>query len=134
MITQYDGQPVKEDAKFRMMVGATPIGKSVPVTVLRDGKEKRVNVTLAERPEEDVVASAPTPETSVWLGLHVEDAHNGEARRQFSLDRGQAGVVVTGWTREALPLKPTFRKATSSPRCTPRTWVASTTTSPSRRS
>jgi len=96
VITQYDGQPVKEDAKFRMMVGSTPIGKSVPVTVLRDGKEKRVNVTLAERPEEDVVASAPTPETSTWLGIHVEDAHNGEARRQFNLDRGQAGVVVTG--------------------------------------
>jgi S1-C subfamily serine protease len=96
VITQYDGQPVKEDAKFRMLVGATPIGKTIPVTVLRDGKEKRLNVTLAERPEEDVVASAPSPETSAWLGIHVEDARSGEARRQFNLDRGQAGVVVTG--------------------------------------
>jgi serine protease Do len=26
----------------------------------------------------------------------VEDARSGEARRQFNLDRGQAGVVVTG--------------------------------------
>jgi serine protease Do len=96
VITQYDGQPVKEDSKFRMMVGSTPIGKAVPVVLLRDGKEKRVNVTLAERPEEDVVASAPSPETTAWLGIHVEDAHNGDARRQFNLDRGQAGVVVTG--------------------------------------
>jgi serine protease Do len=96
VITQYDGQPVREDAKFRMMVGSTPIGKSVPVVVLRDGKEKRVNVTLAERPEEDVVASAPTSESSAWLGIHVEDARASNARRQFSLDRGQSGVVVTG--------------------------------------
>lgn len=96
VITQYDGQPVKEDAKFRMMVGATPVGKTVPVTVLRDGKEKRLSVTLAERPDEDVVASAPAPETSAWLGLHVEDARSNDARRQFSLDRGQTGVVVTG--------------------------------------
>jgi serine protease Do len=96
VITQYDGQAVREDAKFRMMVGSTPIGKSVPVVVLRDGKEKRVNVTLAERPEEDVVASAPTSENSTWLGIHVEDARGNDARRQFNLDRGQSGVVVTG--------------------------------------
>jgi Do/DeqQ family serine protease len=96
VITQYDGQAVKEDSKFRMLVGETPIGKTVPVTVLRDGKEKRVSVTLAERPEEDVVASAPTPETTAWLGIHVEDTRNGDARRQFNLDRGQSGVVVTG--------------------------------------
>lgn len=96
VITQYDGQPVREDARFRMMVGSTPIGKSVPVVVLRDGKEKRVNVTLAERPEEDVVASAPTSENSAWLGIHVEDARASNARRQFNLDRGQSGVVVTG--------------------------------------
>jgi len=64
--------------------------------VMREGKEKSLNVTLAERPDEDVVASAPTPESSAWLGLHVEDARSGTARRQFGLDRGQSGVVVTG--------------------------------------
>jgi Do/DeqQ family serine protease len=96
VIVNYDGQVVRDDSKFRMMVGATPVGKTVPVTVMREGKEKRVSVTLTERPEEDVVASAPTPETDAWLGIHVEDARSGDARRQYSLDRGQAGVVVTG--------------------------------------
>ena len=96
VIVNYDGQAVREDSKFRLMVGSTPIGKTVPVVVMRDGKEKRVNVTLAERPEEDVVASAPAPETDAWLGIHVDDARGGDSRRQYSLDRGQAGVVVTG--------------------------------------
>ncbi|HEX6790200.1 MAG TPA: Do family serine endopeptidase [Candidatus Krumholzibacteria bacterium] len=96
VIVNYDGQAVREDSKFRLMVGSTPIGKTIPVVVVRDGKEKRVSVTLAERPEEDVVASAPAPETDAWLGIHVDDARGGDARRQFSLDRGQAGVVVTG--------------------------------------
>jgi len=96
VIVKYDEQPVREDSRFRLMVGSTPIGKTVPVVVVRDGKERRVAVTLAERPEEDVVASAPTPETTAWLGIHVEDARSGDARRQFSLDRGQSGVVVTG--------------------------------------
>jgi len=96
VIVQYDGEVVRDDSKFRLLVGATPVGKTVPVVVMRDGKEKRVSVTLTERPDDDVVASAPAPENSTWLGLHVEDAKSGDARRQFSLDRGQAGVVVTG--------------------------------------
>jgi serine protease Do len=96
VIVSYDGQAVREDSKFRLMVGSTPVGKTVPMVVLREGKERSVNVTLAERPEGDAVASAPTPETSAWLGLHVEDARSGDARRRFSLDRGQSGVVVMG--------------------------------------
>jgi len=96
VIVKYDGQSVREDSKFRLLVGSTPVGKTVPMVVMRGGKETRLNVTLAERPEEDVVASAPTPESSAWLGLHVEDARSGDARRQYSLDRGQSGVVVTG--------------------------------------
>lgn len=96
VIVKYGDESVREDSKFRLMVGSTPVGKTVPVVVVRDGKEKRVSVTLAERPEGDVVASAPTPASSAWLGIHVQDARSGEARRQFSLDRGQSGVVVTG--------------------------------------
>jgi Do/DeqQ family serine protease len=96
VIVKYGDESVREDSKFRLMVGSTPVGKTVPVVVVRDGKEQRVSVTLAERPEGDVVASAPTPESNAWLGIHVQDARSGEARRQFSLDRGQSGVVVTG--------------------------------------
>ena len=95
VIVKYDGQAVSEDGKFRLMVGATPVCKTIPVVVVRDGKEKRVDVTLAERPEEDVVASAPAAESGTWLGLHVEDARQAEVRRQYALDRGQGGVVVT---------------------------------------
>jgi Do/DeqQ family serine protease len=95
VIVNYDGKVVREDGKFRLMVGATPVGKTVPVVVVRNGQEKRVSVTLTERPEDDVVASAPAPESSAWLGIHVEDARSGEVRRQYSLDRGQSGVVVT---------------------------------------
>jgi hypothetical protein len=89
----------------------TPFGKTSLVTVMREGKEKRVSVTLTERPEEDVVASAPTPETDAWLGIHVEDARSGDARRQYSLDRGQAGVVELVSRTEAPPITRVCRKA-----------------------
>jgi serine protease Do len=95
VIVQFNGQHVSDDSKFRMMVASTPVGQTVPVTVVRDGSEQKLDVTLAERPEEDAVASAPATETKAWLGLHVEDAKNADTRRQFALDRGQTGVVVT---------------------------------------
>jgi Do/DeqQ family serine protease len=96
VIVRYSGEDVRDESKFRLMVGATSVGKTVPVVVVRDGREQRVDVTLGERPDEEVVASAPAPESGAWLGLHVEDARGGDARRQFGLDRAQAGVVVTG--------------------------------------
>jgi len=95
VIVRFNGETVSDDSKFRLMVAGTPVGKTVPVTVLREGSERRLDVTVAERPDEDVVASAPKQTSDAWLGLHVEDATSGEARRQFGLERGQGGVVVT---------------------------------------
>jgi serine protease Do len=95
VIVRFNGEQVMDDSKFRLMVAATPVGKTVPVTVVREGTERRLDVTVAERPDEDVVASAPTRESSAWLGIRVEDASNSETRRQFGLERGQTGVVVT---------------------------------------
>jgi len=96
VIVRYDGEDVRDESQFRLTVGKTPVGKTVPVVVVRDGKEQRLDVTLGERPDEDVVASAPAPESGAWLGLHVQDARAADARRDFGLDRGQQGVVVTG--------------------------------------
>jgi S1-C subfamily serine protease len=96
VIVRYNGEEVRDESKFRLMVGATTVGKTVPVVVVRDGQERRIDVTVGERPDEEVVASAPASESGAWLGLHVEDARGADARRQFGLDRGQKGVVVTG--------------------------------------
>jgi Do/DeqQ family serine protease len=94
VIVRFDGDDVRDDSKFRLKVAETPVGKSVPVVIYRDGKEKTVKVTLGERPEDEPVASAPEPPSDVWLGLHVEDASRSDVRREFRIDRGQSGVVV----------------------------------------
>ncbi len=96
VIVRFDGEDVRDDGKFRLKVAETPVGKTVPVVVVRDGKEEKVSVTVGERPDEDLVSSAPAPSSDAWLGLHVEDAQSGEARRQYRLERGEEGVVVMG--------------------------------------
>jgi len=96
VIIRYDGEDVRDDGKFRLKVAETPVGKTVPVVVVRDGQQEKVSVTVGERPDEEVVAAAETRESDAWLGLHVEDAQKSEVRRQYRLDRGDEGVVVSG--------------------------------------
>ena len=110
VIIRYDGVDVRDDGRFRLKVASTPVGKTVPVVVYRDGKERVVNITLGERPDDQPVASAPEPRSDAWLGLHVEDATKSEVRREYRIDRGQTGVVVIdvedGSPAEAAELQP----------------------------
>ncbi len=94
VIVKYDGEDVRDDSKFRLKVASTPVGQTVPMVVVRDGKQREVKVTLGERPDDEVVASAPPRESQSWLGLHVEEAQKTDMRRAYHLDRGQRGVVV----------------------------------------
>jgi Do/DeqQ family serine protease len=96
VIVRFDGEDVRDDTRFRLKVAETPVGKTVPVVVVREGKERRVDVILGERPDDDVVASADTPQSDAWLGLQVEDAQKNDVRRRYGLERGEKGVVVTG--------------------------------------
>lgn len=96
VIVKYDGEPVRDDNKFRLMVGRTPVGTPVPVVVVRDGKERKMDVTIGERPEENIVAEAEPKSEGAWLGMHVDDASKREMRRRYNVDSDQGGVVVLG--------------------------------------
>ncbi len=48
IIVEFDGSPVTHSGKLPPMVGAVPVGSTVPVTVLRDGDETVIDVTIAE--------------------------------------------------------------------------------------
>jgi serine protease Do len=95
VIVEFDGETVRDDNRFRLKVGSTPPGTTVPLVVVRDGKRKSMEVTLGERTENEIVASEePRGGGGEWLGLRVDDASGSEVRRRFDLERGQQGVVV----------------------------------------
>jgi len=97
VIVRYDGNDVKNESAFRMMVANTPVGTDVPIVLLRNGKRKKLDIRIGERPQPEAVASAePAPGASDWLGLHVDDANRQENRRRYALPGGQTGVVVVG--------------------------------------
>jgi len=51
VITEYDGQQVKEANDFPLMVARTQVNKEVQMKVLREGKDLPFRVTVGEMPE-----------------------------------------------------------------------------------
>ena len=52
VITAWDGHPVTQMEELRTRVGEAQAGQEVTLTVLRDGEQVQVQVTLAARPTE----------------------------------------------------------------------------------
>lgn len=93
VIVEYNGEPVRDDAKFRLMVGNTPIGTEVPLVIMRDGRQKSLNVTLVERRDEELIAEAePEGDSDAWLGLRVDNSDRRSSRGRMNDD--EVGVVV----------------------------------------
>ncbi|MEO5372765.1 MAG: DegQ family serine endoprotease [Alphaproteobacteria bacterium] len=107
VVVGFDGRGVEEMRRLPRMVAETAIGKTVDVTVYRDGKERKFKVTVGELAEEPT-ATADTKgrgedkktdrggngrEKVGPLGLSVA-AVGPELRQQFDLPAGARGVVV----------------------------------------
>jgi serine protease Do len=91
VIIEFDGHPVHDSNELPLMVARTPIGKTVPVKVLRDKDTKEMSVTIAELKDEEV-AAAGKPEGEK-LGLTVQTL-----TPEIAQDLGVTdvkGVVVT---------------------------------------
>lgn len=52
VVTTVGGKPVGDVKEFATLLFAYKIGQTVPIGVVRDGKEVTVNVTVAERPDD----------------------------------------------------------------------------------
>lgn len=90
VVIEFDGTEVRDVQSFRIKVAATPVGKTVKMKILRDGKEKEINVKLGELPEEKTAEVLEEKESE--LGLKVVEITDPMAR-QFDLPV-KSGVVV----------------------------------------
>jgi serine protease Do len=104
VIIEFDGQKVGIMHELPRLVADEPIGKEVPVKVLRKGQEKTVTVKLGRLEDDDKTAEADasgtppeTPPAKVIagpLGLTLSDL-SPDARKKFGIKDSVAGVVVT---------------------------------------
>jgi serine protease Do len=97
VIVEFDGKNVPDSRKLKLMVGQVSPGSKVDVKVLRQGKEKKLAVTLKEAPEPRL-AGAPQNEskedTGALKGVGVGDI-NPATRRQYQLPSDLQGALVT---------------------------------------
>ena len=102
VIVEYNGRPVKNQNELVKMVTATRPGTSVPVKVMRDSRERTVNVTIDEldlEAEQSARRRSPDPNEPADLGGDSFGVSLGNITppraRQLNLPSGQTGALVT---------------------------------------
>lgn len=99
VITLFDGIAIEDTRELVRIVGNSPVGKEVPVTVLRNGTLEELVVTLGRRETEEAVAfpvadEAPeVTEPTELLGLTLSPITD-ELTEQFGLSASD-GLVIT---------------------------------------
>jgi serine protease Do len=98
VITEYDGKPMDSPTHLRNAVAQTPIGRKVPIKVIRDKKTKTIEVTIVEQPkslgqpgsEDNGESTAPT---GVLSDLDVRELTEELAAR-YGIKPSERGVVI----------------------------------------
>jgi len=107
VILSLDGNRISDSRDLTQRVGATEVGRSSRVEILRNGQRRNLTIRLQERPSEQQLAStAPTPNAtppaeqqqggvaSAGLGVTVRPV-TAEDRTRLNLTANQAGLVIT---------------------------------------
>lgn len=92
IIIKYDGNVVHDEHELPEMVALTPIGKTVPVEVVRDGKHVTLSATIRELKETQVASAEGSSAPGNNWGLTVQDI-TPEIAQQLGL-KNPKGVVV----------------------------------------
>ena len=91
VIVNFDGHEVRTMESLPKIVGGTTPGKAVKVEIIRDGKRKNLNVTIAILKDEEIKVAALDP-----LGIQVQDI-TPDIAKSLNL-KGVEGVLVSDVT------------------------------------
>jgi serine protease Do len=96
VITAIDNQPVLSmDDLIAYLAGSTKVDQKVTITILRDGKQQNMDVTLAARPsaEQQANANPQAPVQGIHLGIQALTVDQSIAQA-MNLPDGTQGVLV----------------------------------------
>jgi serine protease Do len=92
IILAVDGKPVSSSRDLSRRVAASPVGKRIPVSILREGKMKTVEISLAKRTDSQLQAKQE-PDQKDALGLTLSELDPDTARR-LGFSGEEKGVLV----------------------------------------
>ncbi len=91
IITEIDGKRIKDTHELLRVVAAIPVGKKVPVRVVRDGKPHSFNLVIAERSDQKETAGLKMRDGE-YFGLSVQEI-TPQMAEYFGLSE-KSGVMV----------------------------------------
>jgi serine protease Do len=104
VVIAFNGKDVQSVSQLRNLVARTIVGKDAQVKILRDGKEQTLNVKVAERPSDEMLAKKepapkePTetikPPDNVLAALRIQ-ALDPAMMNQMNIPAKTTGVVIT---------------------------------------
>jgi len=100
VILQFNNKPVSKNDELPQIVASTAPGTTVPVKVLRSGKELTLNVRVeeldleAENGTHDNNPAAPDGQAGGGFGITLNNI-TPDIERQMELPRGSKGAVIT---------------------------------------
>ncbi|HJU28727.1 MAG TPA: PDZ domain-containing protein, partial [Candidatus Binataceae bacterium] len=94
IIVKYNGNTVHDEHELPEMVAQTPIGKSVPIEVIRDGKHITLNAKIEELKEQQLASADNAGEPGSNWGLQVQNLTPELAQHLGS--QVTKGVVISG--------------------------------------
>jgi serine protease Do len=94
VITEFNNQAIEKMEELPLVVAQTKPGATVPVKLIRDGKEKTIQVSVGTL-SDDVVAAAqrPAPEINEKFGMSVQNVTDDIAENLGLSDKN--GVLVS---------------------------------------
>jgi serine protease Do len=102
IIVGFNGEAIDFSSELPHVVGRTAVGSDSRMTVVREGKEKTLNVRVGELPDrpDEVAALAPAGATPSRLGVSVE-ALSVQSRERSGVENGVQVTAVDGAAAEA---------------------------------
>jgi serine protease Do len=93
IIVELNGEKIKTTRQLTALIAKIPVGESAEVKILRDGKEKTVQVKVGKRPEGRLAARDQSKEQEEEFGISVSNL-TAEIIQRFNTDEA-TGVIVT---------------------------------------
>jgi serine protease Do len=93
VVIAVDGKEVESSRELSAQIAGLPVGNKTSITLIRDGKEKTVKVTLGKRTD-DIGRAGPGKKSEGHLGLELRDLEPETAKR-FGYESDEKGVLVT---------------------------------------
>jgi len=95
VLLTFAGKTVRGVRELQLLVASAPVGKGVPVEILRDGARLNVTVVISKRDEQRPPSKA-VPDQGDWLGMTIRE---GDAGLEVS-EVAPGSVAARGGIRE----------------------------------